>query len=226
MLEQLAVFRGLPDPDLDRVKAYLGEGKASAWTNLMSLEQPGETVYFLLSGTVRVQVEQEDGTTVILGFLGAGEIVGEMSLLDSSGRSATVVATEPVSYYWMDRERFRQCLLTMPRLGFNLLQIMSRRLRHTNRRVQAMARLDVASRLVTELTSFAETLGEPVDGGLRIPLRLTQSDLASVVGASRERVNQTMVELRQRGLISIDGRYRVTVKDPESLAQSYGVDRL
>jgi CRP-like cAMP-binding protein len=88
-----------------------------------------------------------------------------------------------------------------------------------NERIQALSRLDVAGRVAHELLAFAEGYGVSGADGVLIPLRLTQSDLAALVGASRERVNQALGEMRKRDLVSTDGRYRITVRDPAALAR-------
>ena len=84
------------------------------------MTQPGEIVYFILSGTVKIHVEQEDGRDVIISILGPGECVGEMSLLDQVGRSATVVTIEESEMLWLDRDKFRRFLAQMPSLAYNL----------------------------------------------------------------------------------------------------------
>ena len=191
-------------------------------TNLMALDQPGETVYFLVDGTVRVQVEHEDGALVVLAFLGAGDTVGEMSLLESASRSATVVTLERCDLLWLDRATFHDCLETMPGLAINCLRALSRRLRIADERIEALATRDVAGRVADQLISFAEHYGEPAPGGgVRVPLRITQADLADIVGASRERVNQVMMDLKRRGLVDVSADHRITVLDKAALARRY-----
>jgi CRP/FNR family cyclic AMP-dependent transcriptional regulator len=220
---QIPLFQGLSAADTARLAGLLRPLAVRSQTNLMALEQPGDTVYAIVRGTVRVQAEQEDGSLVILAFLGAGDTVGEMSLLDAKGRSATVVAVEPCTLLWLDRLAFQACLETMPRLSLNLLRVLSRRLRMANERIQTLATLDVPGRVARQLTAFADSYGEPQPGGgVRVPLRITQGDLADIVGASRERVNQVMVELRRRGLVATTAERHLILSDPAALVARYG----
>jgi len=157
---------------------------------------------------------------VILAILGPGDTVGEMSLVDSAGRSANVVTLEKSELLWMDRATFQECLQTMPAVTYNLVHILSDRLRLANEQIQALATLDVYGRVARQVLAFARQYGRPTDdGGTLIPIRLTQSDIADLVGASRERINQVVVSYKRQKYIAVDRRYRITVYNKEALAQ-------
>jgi CRP/FNR family cyclic AMP-dependent transcriptional regulator len=109
---------------------------------------------------------------------------------------------------------------TLAPLADNLVRLLSHRLRFANDQIQALCTLDVQGRLARQILAMADRYGSPEAGGeVRIPLRLTQSDLAEIVGASRERVNQVIVELKQRGLISVDALHRIHVHNRRELAR-------
>ena len=101
-------------------------------TDILTAEEPGDVAYIVLDGTVKVQVDRPDGTAVILAILRAGEVAGEMSLVDRLGRSATVVAMEQTTLAWLTHTDFWNCLRSMPTMTFNLAGILSRRLRLSN----------------------------------------------------------------------------------------------
>jgi CRP/FNR family cyclic AMP-dependent transcriptional regulator len=210
-LAEMEIFRGLSAEELERVGAFLHPQRSPAGHYIMSAEQPGEVIYLIREGTVKVLLTQDDGSEVILSFLGAGDTVGEMSLLDSAGRSASVLTLEPTQLLWMDRRDFYACMRDMPLLDINLARLLARRLRMANARIRALSSLDVAGRVAYQLLTFAEQYGRPEGAGVLIPLRITQGDLADLVGASRERVNRVMVDLKDRGAIAVDGRHRITV---------------
>lgn len=221
-MAQVPLFAGLPAAEQARLAPALRRLSLPPQTNLMALDQPAETVYAIVEGSLRVQVEQAGGALVILAFLGPGDIVGEMSLLESAARSATVITLEPCRLLWLDRATFQASVETMPGLALNLLRLLSARLRQANERIQILATLDVAGRVARQLAAFADAYGVPAPAsGVRIPLRLTQADLADIVGASRERVNQAMVELKQRGIVAVDAEHRVTVLDRAGLERRY-----
>ena len=107
------------------------------------------------------------------------------------------------------------------------MRLLSGRLRMANEQIQSLSSLDVAGRLARQLLAFTERYGTPVgngtDGsapsGVQINLRLTQTDLAELVGASRERVNQVMVEFRQKGYLSVDSSHHIQVHQTQALAR-------
>ena len=219
LLAEFPLFTELPAADLERLARLFRRRHLATGTVLITAEQPGEAIYVLYSGTVKIVAEMADGKQVILAFLGVGDTVGEMSLIDSAGRSATVVALEPCTVLAMDRAAFNSCLATMPRMTYNLVRLLSSRLRLANAQIQSLSTLDVAGRLARQLLAFAERHGRAIDGepGVSIGLRLTQTDLAELVGASRERVNQVMGDLKARGLLATDSAHRVHVRDLNGL---------
>jgi CRP/FNR family cyclic AMP-dependent transcriptional regulator len=216
-LREISIFADLEPESLAMLAGSLRMLTVRPNTNLMTVEQPGDRVYFIVSGTVKVFVDHADGSEVILALLGPGEMVGEMSLVDNLKRSASVTTLESSTLVWMDRTSFWRQLHQIPALMGNMVTLLSRRLRLANARLQAGATLDVEGRVALQLLSLAQELGEAVERGIRIPIRLAQSDLAALVGASRVRVNQIVVDYKRNDIIDIDGRLRITVLDPEAL---------
>jgi CRP/FNR family cyclic AMP-dependent transcriptional regulator len=203
---------------LTRVNDQLGRTKFPAGAMILTASQPGEVTYIILDGTLKVSVLERNGRELILALLGPGEIVGELSMADRAGRSADVTALEPATLVWMDRHGFDQLRREIPALTENLLRLMSRRLRLANGQLQAVATLDVHGRVARQLLVLADTLGEKLpDGAVQIPLRVTQSDLAALVGATRVRVNEVLVGFSRRGFIEVDAKHRITIKDRDEL---------
>ena len=161
-----------------------------------------------------------DGTEVILAVLGPGEVVGEMSVSDSLGRSASVTTLEDCTFLRMDRRTFLSSMEEVPAIARNLVGILSRRLRLADTHIRSLSALDVHGRVAAQLLAFAREYGEPLpDGGTLIPLPLTQTDLAALVGASRVRVNQVLGYYRKKDSISLNKDHRIVVRDEESLAR-------
>lgn len=218
-LTELLLFEGLSPVELKRLNEQLLHKKVfPAGTNIITVAQPGEVVFLLLEGSVKIYVDQLDGSEVILAFLGPGDTFGEMGLIGSSGRSASVLTLEPCTCLVMNRPAFLQSVRTINQLSFNLVRLLSRRLRLANEQIQALSTLDVRGRVARQLLAFAQRYGEANQQvEIRIPLRLTQTDLASLVGASRERVNQVVVEFKEKEFISVDPKHHITVHELQSL---------
>jgi CRP/FNR family cyclic AMP-dependent transcriptional regulator len=219
-LAALPLFRGLPPQHRAALAELLHARSARAGALLISAEQPGEVAYLIQAGTVKVCAARADGSEVIIALRGPGELVGEMSLIDEEVRSADVVALEACRLWWIDRAAMEGCLRTMPELAFNLLRLLSRRLRAATAQIQALATLDVPGRVARQLLTFAEEYGQAeADGAVRIPLRLTQGDLASMVGATRASVNEVVVTFKQLGYLAVDARQHHVVLDRQALAR-------
>jgi CRP/FNR family transcriptional regulator, cyclic AMP receptor protein len=220
VLSEVALFRGLPAEELSKIEARVRRRTLPAGAHVITVEEPGDTVYVVLEGSVKVYVTRPDGSEVILAILGAGEIVGEMSVADSLGRSANVTTLEETSFLLLDRRSFRASVEELPTMALNLTNILSRRLRLANAHLRSVAAMDVPGRVAAQLLALTREYGEPSPrGGTLIPLPLTQSDLAGLVGASRVRVNQAIAFFKKRRYLSVGTDRRITVHDADSLAR-------
>ena len=125
-LSEFPLFRDLTIEQLTRLNDLLRRRTFPAGTNLASAEEPGEVVYLILNGTVKIFVTQADGNDVIIAFGGPGDVEGEMSVLDNvaAGRSADIVTQEQTTVLWLDRINFQDCMRTMPAIALNLLRIL------------------------------------------------------------------------------------------------------
>jgi CRP/FNR family transcriptional regulator, cyclic AMP receptor protein len=219
ILREVPLFNNLTDAQLESINQKLRRHNFPSGTNIITFETPGEVVYIILKGTVKIKVDQADGSEVIIALLGAGEVVGELSVLDSDTRSADVMTQEDSTLLWIDRANFKDLLQSIPAITQNMLGILTRRVRLSTEQIQALCTLDVLGKVVRQLLVFADQYGLQSPTGTCIPMRLTQSDIAGLVGASRERVNQVFVNLRNRKLISVDGSFRVTIHNMDKLRE-------
>jgi CRP/FNR family cyclic AMP-dependent transcriptional regulator len=219
ILSEVALFRGLRAEQLSKIGARLRRRTFPAGADVITAEEPGETVYILLEGSVKVYVTRPDGTEVVFAVLGRGELIGEMSLADSLGRSASVMTLEETGFLVLDRETFRASVEELPTMALNLADALSRRLRLANAHLRSVAAMDVPGRVAAQLLALAREYGEPFPGGgTLIPPPLTQSDLAALVGASRVRVNQAIAFFKKRRYLSVGTDRRITIHDADALA--------
>ena len=203
LLLKIKLFEGMTPTQLDWVARNTHRRSFEAGRNVMTIEQPGEAVFAIIEGSVKIHIEQGE-RDVILAILGEGDLLGEMSLIDSVGRSASAVTLENTLVLWMDKTTFNYMLDNFPPMARNLVKIMSVRVRLSDQLIQALATLDVN--------------GYPKDGATRIRIILTQSDIADLVGASRKRVNQAMVLFKEQGLID-NAEGKITIINGEGLAR-------
>ena len=218
LLSDISLFEGLTPSQLDWVAKNAHRRAFAAGTNVLTVEQPGEAVFIILHGTVKIHIEQ-GGRDVILSILGGGDLLGEMSLIDSMGRSASALTLESSLMLWMDRTAFNYLLDNFPPVARNLVKILSARVRLSDQVIQSLATLDVNGRVARQLLAFAERYGREISDGVQIRVVLTQGDLADLVGASRKRVNQAMVFFKEQRLASTDTDGRFIIHNKAGLAR-------
>jgi CRP/FNR family cyclic AMP-dependent transcriptional regulator len=168
-------------------------------------------VVLLLSGRVKVSSSSDEGQETVLGFRGAGDVLGELSAIDGEEHLATVTVVEEGEALAVPAPQFLASLEEQPGLAIVLLRSIVGRLRDADRKRAEFVALDVVGRVAHRLVELAEAYGEPVDGGMRIGLALSQRELAGWVGASREAVNKALSQLQVRGLIAADRRHLVVL---------------
>ncbi len=223
-LDEFEAFGGLASEELCELEERFRRVRFPAGTSMGVAERPGDSIYLVLDGTVKIEAGAKDGSSVILALFGPGELIGEASVVDSLGRSATIVTIEESEVAWMDGAAFEDCMRRMPQLTEHVLGVLSRRLRLANGHLQSLATLDVFGRIAYQLLALAREFGKAgADGGTCIPIRLTQEDLAGLVGASRVRVNQAVVTFKRLGYIGVNGNHHITVHDYAALSRQAGV---
>src|SRR5512139_1834243 len=182
LLADIELFTGLTPAQLDWIAQRAHRRVFEAGRNVLTIEQPGEAVYIILHGTVKIHIEQGE-RDVIVSILGAGDLLGEMSLIDSVGRSASAVTLESSLMLWMDKITFHYLLDNFPPVARNLVKILSARVRLSDQLIQAMATLDVYGRVARQVLAFAEKFGRTTPDGIQIRVVFTQGDMADLVGA-------------------------------------------
>ncbi|PZG13140.1 Crp/Fnr family transcriptional regulator [Nonomuraea aridisoli] len=201
----------------EEVEAVRAAGRLRKWDRGATVINEGDTsdwVLVLLEGRVKVSSHTDSGTEVVLAVRGPGGILGELSAIDGSPRSATVTALEPISGIVV--RDFATFLESHGRIAVLLMQHVSFRLRDADRKRIEYGAYDTAGRVATRLLELAERYGEQTSAGVRVALPLSQDELAGWTGSSREAVSKALRMLRDRGLIET-GRRRVVIHDVEGL---------
>jgi CRP/FNR family cyclic AMP-dependent transcriptional regulator len=214
VLRKSSLFAGLSDSELKEVAACVVSRSFGRGVFIFHKDSPGQTLYIIESGRVRIFILSESGQEISLNVYGAGEVIGELGFLDGQPRSASAVALEPTVAFALRREDFFQHLEDHPRLAVRLLGVMAARLRYTTAYAESLAFLDVNGRVAVRLLELGDRFGiqSARGGGLELDLGLTQAELASWVASSRETVNKVLSTFRDQGLIELVGQ-RITILD-------------
>lgn len=201
LIQRVPLFANLSASELaaltgDFVPAHFAAGEV-----IFQQGDAGNALYLIEAGKVRIFVQNEDGQELSVNVCGAGDVFGEMSVIDELPRSASAAAIEPTALLRLSRERFREHLRRSPQLGLAFMKALSALLRRSTRELDSLTLATLPTRLARKLMELADRHGAPEPAGIRVAMPLTQSDLASMLGATRESVNKALSRFRQNGLI-------------------------
>jgi CRP/FNR family transcriptional regulator, cyclic AMP receptor protein len=215
-LRRSPLFQGILPDDLERLARGMAQRRYRRNEVIFHEGDPGESLHVVVDGRVKITRESMEGDEAIVATLARGDTFGELVLLDGAVRSGTATATEPTETLTMTRAAFSALVDGSDPFRWQLLGGIAHRLRRLTDQLAEVHFLDLTGRLALQLTRLAE---ESAPGRLSdIALRptLTQSDLAAMVGGTRQRVNQILGDFADEGLVVHDGG-RLVVRDLERL---------
>ncbi|HYQ02435.1 MAG TPA: Crp/Fnr family transcriptional regulator [Polyangiaceae bacterium] len=201
LIAKIPLFASL-EPEVRKPLAALIRVRSYAARQFVVWEgQPGGTLFLSLSGFFKAVTTGADGREMILSVMGPGEVLGELSVLDGQPRSASVVTIEPGELASIDRPALLGLMNSSPELAVGLIEVLARRVRVLTKRFEILSSQDVPERLAQVLLNLAEKHGEASGERVRIPVRLSQQDLANMVGATRESVNKQLRKWTKDGVL-------------------------
>lgn len=216
VLAKVPLFKYLSQRDLDALAARARVQQFAAGSIIFQKDDPGQSLYVILEGLVKIYLSSEEGQEVLLVILQEGEFFGELALLDGAPRSASAVAMDPTSVLTVFRDDFERFIREHPEAALVIFGVISARLRQADNVIADVAFLDLPTRVAKKLWDLAEHFGRLENKQIAIDIRLRQQDFAGMVNASRESVNRVLVALADDGVIRID-RQKITILRPELL---------
>ncbi len=210
-LRTYTLFANLSPDTLNVIAARLSKRVFGKGVYIYHRGSPGHVLYFVESGQVRGFITSEAGREVTLAFYNPGDMFGLSGALDDHPRLTTAIAVEPTTVLMLQRDDLTQFSASQPQLAQNLLAEMALSLRNITDYTYALAFLDLTGRVATVLLQIDSHNAEG-----KVPMNLTQTDLANWVAASRGRVNRVLKDLRELGLIQIDEQ-KVIIRDRAGL---------
>jgi len=216
VLHKVPLFSDLNEGELARFAEVTREREYPKNSVILFEDDPGDALYIVSAGQVKVVLIGEDGREVILSVLGDGDFFGEMALIDDEPRSAHVIAMKDSQLLVLRREDFQAQLEVQPKIALKLLRVLVQRLRRADEKIGGLVLLDVNGRVARLLLDMAEE-----GGGPKITRRLTHHTIAQMIGSSRETVSRAMRELVARGLIEVTRR-EISIRDRDGLATLTG----
>lgn len=215
-LAKLDWLRSLPDEEAERLRRASRREELAAGSLVFSPERHPRSVCILERGLVRIFRVSPEGAEVAFGYVHPGEVFGELAVFSERPRESFAQAVRRSVVWTVPRETFATVARSHPDVLYRVAQQMEGRFKQIESRVEDLALRDAASRLGRVLLQLGEQFGEPMASGLAIELPLTQSEIASLVGTSRQTVNAVLRGLAERGLLAREGR-RLRLLAPERL---------
>lgn len=217
LLKRVPLFSTLGDQALAGLAHQLRRRTFRRGTMIFHKDQAGDALYIVESGRIRIFLPAARGEELTLNIAGPGDVFGELALLDGRSRSASAETLEDTVTFTISRDEFQRYLVATPQLAAALVEQLSNLLRHLTEYAESLAFLDVRARVARTLLEMAERYGVKKDG-IEIDLNLTQTDLAAMVGATRERVNRALAAFRTQGLVELRGK-KIVLLDAARLRQ-------
>jgi CRP-like cAMP-binding protein len=212
-LARITFFAGLDSAALERIASGTRTRRFRRGEIIFHAGDPGDALFLIVSGQVKISLPSETGDEAILATLRAGDAFGELALLDGAPRSATASALVVTEAVVLPRDRFRELIATEPAVRDALLASLATELRRLTMHVEELHFLDITGRLAAQLVRLAGEAGPAgPDGSIRLVSTLTQAELASMVGCTRQSVNKLLGQFVDDGLVRLD-REGISIAD-------------
>lgn len=225
-LQQVPFFQGAPAAMLHALAENLKPRRYRSGSDVFHRGDPGNAMFIIASGAIRIYLPSD--RDVVLAVLREGDMFGEMALLerdtpgrpDASARSASARAIQDSDLLRLERADFDRVFNQFPQAQRAVIDVLVERLRRTNDSIQDAYLLEVPGRLARRILLIAEEHGRDADAGRELGIRVSQQDLADMIGASRVAVNKQLQVWRRDGIIEIS-RQRLTILDTDALKKEY-----
>jgi CRP/FNR family cyclic AMP-dependent transcriptional regulator len=217
------LFDALPREALDNILVQATDKSVRRGQTVFQKGDEGSYLVAVLTGRMRISATSPEGREVTLNMIDAGEVFGEIALLDGKPRSADATAIEDSHLMMVERRQFLPHLMSNHDLALRLIDVLCERLRDTSETLGDFAMLDLPGRLARKLLNLAAEYGQSVNGRIRLEIRLSHTDLGRFVGCSRETVNKQMRAWEEAGIVAREAG-RIALHKPQVLKRIGGQD--
>jgi CRP-like cAMP-binding protein len=216
-LTSIAFFAGLGPEALEGLAGTMRARRFKRGEVIFHIGDPGDALFVIVSGEVKISLPSDTGEEAILATLRAGDVFGELALLDGAPRSASATAISATETVVLPRDRFRELIATEAGVRDALLAAIAGELRRLTTHVEELHFLDITGRLAARLVRLAQEGGTTLpDGGTRLRNNITQGDLAAMVGCTRQSVNKLLGQFTDDGLLRLE-REGIVITDLDGL---------
>jgi len=205
LLAKASLFSKLSDRELDALVQVSRVEKLRARQELCHKGDPGSQVYLISKGRLKATTTSAEGGEVVFSIMAPGEVCGELALLCGGRRTATITAIDDAELIVLDRREFLPFLRAQPEAAIKLLEVLAERQLRLSELVEDTTFLNLPARLAKKLVSLSRSYGTETPEGIRIDLKLSQSEIGDLVATSRESINKQLKTWSEEGLVSMKG---------------------
>ncbi|QGP92895.1 Anaerobic regulatory protein [Neomoorella glycerini] len=216
-LRQVPVFADLSPEELQHIASLAIFRRYRKNMYIFMEGEPGDAIYFVKKGAIKLFQVLEDGREKILHFVREGEIFAEVLLFEGGPYPATAETLEDTEVGIIRNADMERLLSRHGEMAVKIIKVMSRRLRQAQEHIRDLALKGAYGRLASTLLQLARDYGTPREDGVTIDLNLSQQELASLIGTSRETVARILSDFKRLGAVGVE-RQRITILSPQKLA--------
>lgn len=213
VLRQHPIFCDLESEALDQLCRYAKPTSLKRGATIFSKGDPGNCLYAVISGTVKISVSSPDGRNAILNLISAGDLFGEVAVLDGGERTADATANTNCEIFVIDRRDFLPFVRSQPALAMKFIELLCERLRWTSDQVEQVILQDLPRRLASALLGLTEK--RKLDSASRT-IAITQQEISEMVGMTRESINKQLRAWASRQWVRLE-HGAIVLLDPEPL---------
>lgn len=217
LLSANALFDGLATDQLDKILAVTRESRFANRQVIFQKGDMGGGMLLVVRGRIKISVYSEAGREIVFEFIGPGQFLGEIALLDGRERTANATAAGECLVLVIERQAFLALVRRTPDIAINMMAVLCRRLREAAGLAESIAFLETPCRLARLLTTLAARHGTKIDSGVRIDIDLSQRDLGNLIAANRESVNRQLRAWTAENLIATENG-TIVIRDPTAMA--------
>jgi len=216
LLSGQELFRKLSERELDDLVQAVHVKRVAAREELCHKDDPGTSLYVIVEGLLKAQTTSPAGDDVVFSIMGPGEMFGELALFCGGKRTATVVGIQDALLLSVDRRELFPFLRRNPDAAIKLLEVLALRVQKLSTMMEDTTFLNLPQRLGKRLLELAERYGKKTPQGLRIEMKINQTELGDLVATTRESINKQLRAWSEERVASMSGGY-ITILDPDAL---------
>jgi CRP-like cAMP-binding protein len=215
-LRKIPLFEGIPVAKLTELSAAVEIREIPRRQVIYLPGDPGDRVFFINGGRVKCSKVTRDGKELTLAYRGAGQMFGELCVMDGTPRDEMAEAMKNAIITELQREVFQELILSDPQLCFAFACIIGERRRQIETKLEHLVFRDVQAKLASLLLELSEEYGVDSEDGTQIGLKITHQEMANLIGSTRETISLTLAQFKKKGLLDLNGR-TVVLKDQDGL---------